>query len=265
MSSQFMPLLRNEVVKAARRKLPYFGIFAVGLVSLIIYFVAGQINNSATANGWSYVGFSMQLLFTDIGPIMIISFAARLMAEETGTGTIRAALAAPVYRWELYLAKAITGIAYMIVISAAALLFSVALAHIHYHFDAVGDSVGVIYSRSQALREFLAGYALSWIPLMALVMYGLVISTLARTTGAATAVGISSLFIIEFTKHLVGLDPYIFTRDINYSWMTLQQLAQGMDYQWRPEMWRMMTLSGVSAVVAFSAGLIVFLKRDLNH
>jgi len=265
MSSQFMPLLRNEIAKAARRRLPYFGIFAVGLVCVIIYFVAGQINNSATANAWAYLGFSMQLVFTDIGPIMIISFAARLVAEETGTGTIRAALAAPVYRWELYLAKAVTGMAYMLVLSAAALLFSAALASVHYRFGAVGDSVGVIYSRSQAMREFLAGYILSWIPLSALVMYGLVISTLIRTTGAATSVGISSLFIIEFTKHLVGLDPYIFTRDINYSWLTLQQLALGMDYQWRPEVWKMMTLSGVSAIVAFGVGLVVFWQRDLNH
>ena len=265
MSSQFLPLLRNEITKAARRKLSYFGLFAVGLVGLIIYCVAGQINNTATANGWAYVGFSMQLLFTDIGPIMIISFATRLVAEETGTGTIRAALAAPVYRWELYLAKAVTGMAYMILLSAAALLFSTALAGVHYHFDAVGDSIGVVYSRSHALREFLVGYALSWIPLSALVMYGLVISTLVPTTGAATSVGIASLFIIEFTKHLVGLDPYIFTRDINYSWMILQQLAQGMDYQWCPEVWRMVLLSGVSTVVAFSGGLIVFSRRDLNH
>jgi hypothetical protein len=39
-------------------------------------------------------------------------------------------------------------------------------------------------------------------------------------------VGISSLFLIDFTKHLVGLDPYIFTRHINFPWLTLQQLAQ---------------------------------------
>jgi hypothetical protein len=50
MKSQFVPLLRNEVVKAVRRKLPYFGIFAVGLLCVIIYFIAGQLSNTATAN-----------------------------------------------------------------------------------------------------------------------------------------------------------------------------------------------------------------------
>ena len=265
MSSQFLPLLRNEIAKAVRRKVPYFGIFLVGLVCVIVYFVAGALSNVATANAWGYVVFSMQLVFTDIGPICIIMFAAMLVAEETGSGTIRAALAAPVHRWELYLAKAVTGLLYMLVLSAAALLFSAVLAKIHYHFGAVGDSYGVVYSRNQALKEFLVGYGLSWIPLSALVMYGLLISTMIRSSGAAVAVGISSLFLIELTKHLVGLDPYIFTRYINYSWQTLLEFAQGMDYQWAPAVWKMIALSGVSAIVTFTAGLIIFVRQDLNH
>jgi len=50
MASQFVPLLRNEVTKAARRKLPYFGFIAVGLLCVIIFFVAGEISNTAAAN-----------------------------------------------------------------------------------------------------------------------------------------------------------------------------------------------------------------------
>ncbi len=265
MASQLVPLLQNEVAKAARRKLPYFGIFAVGLLSGIVYFVGGQLNTTATANAWGYVGFSMQMVFTDLGPIFIVVFAAMLLAEETGTGTIRAALAAPVQRWELYLAKALTGLLYMMVLSAAALLFSAALAKIHYHFGPVGDSLGLVYSRTQALQQLAAGYALSWIPLGALVMYGLLISTLVRSPGAAVAVGISTLFLVDFTKHLVGLDPYIFTRYINYSWLNLQQIAQGMDAPWRPEVWKMIALSGVSGLVTFGAGLVLFVREDLNH
>jgi ABC-type transport system involved in multi-copper enzyme maturation permease subunit len=265
MPSQLVPLLRNEIAKAARRKLPYFGLFSLGLLCVIIYFIAGQPNSNATANAWGYIGFSMQMLFSDLGPVFIIVFAAMLLAEETGTGTIRSALAAPVHRWELYVAKAVTGLLYMMVFSAAALLFSAAMASLHYRFGAVADSFGIVYGRNQAMQELAVGYLLSWIPLSALVMYGLLISTLVRSAGAAVAVGISSFFLIDFTKHLVGLDPYIFTRYINFSWGLLQQIAQGMDYQWRPEVWRMIQLSGASALVTFAAGLIVFVREDLNH
>jgi ABC-2 type transport system permease protein len=265
MPSQFLPLLRNEATKAARRKLSWFGIFMVGLLCVIIYFIGGWLSNTATANAWGYVGFSMQMVFTDIGPIFIITFAAKLVADETGAGTIRAALAAPVHRWELYLAKAVTGLLYMIVLSTAALLFSAALAQIHYHFGAIGDSAGVVYGRNQVMQQFLLGCALGWIPLSALVMYGLLISTAVRNPGADVTVAISTLFVVEFTKHLAGLDPYIFTRYITYSWLNLLQIAQGMDYQWRPEVWKMIALCGVSAAVTFGAGLIVFVRQDLNH
>ena len=264
MARQFVRLLRNELAKAARRKLPWFGFFAVGLGCVIVYFIAGALTNTATANAWYYVGFSMQLVFSDIGPICIVVFAAMLVAEETGTGTIRAALAAPVHRWELYLAKAVTGWLYMVAISTAALLGSLALATLHYQFGAVADAAGVVYSRNHAIEQFLFGYALSWVPLSALVMYGLLVSTLIRSPGAAVAVGISSMVLIDFTKHLVGLDPYIFTRYISYAWLNLVQMAQGMDYQWRPEVWKMAELCGVSAAVAFIAGLVVFVRQDLN-
>ena len=265
MGSQFIPLLRNEITKALRRKLPYFGILAVALVCVVSFFVSGQISTAAGANGWGYVAFSMQLVFTDIGPILIVMFTSMLLAEETGTGTIRAVLAAPVHRWELFLAKAAIGILYMLAVSLAALLFSIAFAKAHYEFGAVGDSFGVVYARGRTLHEFLTGYCLSWIPLTALVMYGLLISTLIRNAGVSVSVGVSTLFLIDLTKHLVGFDPYIFTRYIGYSWVTLQQLAQGMDYQWHTEVPKLIALSVISGIVLFAAGLTIFVRKDLNH
>jgi ABC-2 type transport system permease protein len=265
MRSQVLPLLRNEISKAFRRKLPYFGIFAVCLLCFITYFVAGRLSSAASANAWGYVAFSMQLVFTDIGPIFIVVFSAMLLAEETGAGTIRALLAAPVHRWELYLAKAAVGLLYMLVLSAVAVAFAAGLAKIHYHFGPVGDSFGVVYSQGRATREFLLGWMLSWIPLGALVAYGLFISTIIRSPGAAVAVGISTLFLVDLTKHLIGLDPYVFTKYIGQPWIVLQFLAQGMDYRWRPDVWHMLGLSGIYAALTFGAGLIIFVRKDLNH
>jgi ABC-type transport system involved in multi-copper enzyme maturation permease subunit len=153
----------------------------------------------------------------------------------------------------------------MVVLTVAALAFSIALAKIHYGFGAVGDAYGVVYGRGKALQQFLVGFALSWIPLAALAMYALFISTIIRTAGAAVAVGISTLFIVDFTKHLAGLDPYIFTKYLGSSWGNVQQLAQGMDYEWFPEVWKMILLSGAYGVLAFAAGLLIFVREDLNH
>jgi ABC-type transport system involved in multi-copper enzyme maturation permease subunit len=264
MRSRFPVLLRNEISKALRRKLPYFGLLVVAVLCALVYFVAGQLSTAATTNAWGYAAFSMQLVFNDIGPIFIIVFSALAVAEETGTGTIRTALAAPVQRWELYSAKAVVSLLHMMVLSATALVFSLAIARIHFQFGAVGDAYGVVYTRGHVAQAFALGYVLSWIPLGALAMYGLFISTVVRNPGAAVAVGIGLFFLIEFTKHLVGLDPYLFTRYLEYSWLVLQLAAQGMDYHWQPEVWKMAGLSGASALVTFAAGLIIFVRQDLN-
>jgi ABC-type transport system involved in multi-copper enzyme maturation permease subunit len=264
MRSQLLPLLRNEVVKAARRKLPWFGFLCAILLSLIVHAMSGALT-STTANGWTYTAFSMQIMFSDIGPIFIVVFSAMLLSEETGTGTMRALLGAPVYRWELYIAKAIIGVIYALMFSIISLLCSIALARWHHHFGAVGDTYGVVYGRGLLLHESLFAYALSLIPLFTLVLYGLFISTVVRTPGAAVSVAISTLFIVDFTKHLAGLDPYIFTRYFDYPWLTLQLISQGMEYQWLPEVWKMLGLCGASATMMFFAGLITFVREDLNH
>jgi ABC-type transport system involved in multi-copper enzyme maturation permease subunit len=264
MPSQFLPLLRNEIAKATRRRLPYFGLMMGGLICVLTCVVAGEIGAANTTNAWGYVALSMQLVFSDIGLIFVLVFAAMLLADETRSGTIRAALAAPLHRWEFYLAKAATGLFYMVVMSFVCLALSALLARIHYRFGAIADSLGEIYSPSVALRNFLLAWVLSWVPLAAIVFYGLCLSTIIRSSGAAVAVSIGILYVIDFTKHLVGLDPYIFTRYIAYPWQILGQVAQGVDYRWQPEVWKMLGLCGLSAVVAFAGGLILFLRQDLN-
>jgi len=263
--SQFLPLLRNEIVKATRRRLPYFGLLMGGLICVLTCVVASESGAANTTNAWSYMALSMQLVFSDIGLIFVLVFAAMLMADETRSGTIRAALAAPLYRWEFYLAKAATGLLYMVAMSFVCLVLSALLARVHYRFGTVADSLGEIYSQRVALGNFLLAWVLSWVPLAAIVFYGLCLSTVIRSSGAAVAVSIGTLYVIDFTKHLVGLDPYIFTRYIAYPWQILGQIAQGVNYQWQPEIWKMLGLCGVYAVVTFTAGLILFLRQDLNE
>jgi ABC-type transport system involved in multi-copper enzyme maturation permease subunit len=264
MLSQVPALLRNEIAKAVRCKLPYFGLFGAALICVLTYVVADDLGTGDAANAWGYVTLSMQIVFTDIGLIFVLVFSAMLMADETRSGTIRAMLAAPLYRWELYAAKAIMGLLYMIVISVATLALSIVLAKARYRFGAVSDSFGVIYSQNKVLGNFLLAFVLTWIPLGAIVLYGLFISTIVRSPGAAVAVSIGTLYIIDFTKHFVGLDPYIFTRYISYPWQIVQQMAQGVDYQWSPEVWKMIGLCSLYGIIVFAAGLLIFVRQDLN-
>ena len=62
----------------------------------------------------------------------------------------------------------------------------------------------------------------------------------------------------------MGLEPYIFTKYISYPWQILLNVSQGVTYQWTPEIWTMLGLTLGTSVLTFAAGLIIFVRQDLN-
>jgi ABC-type transport system involved in multi-copper enzyme maturation permease subunit len=264
MSSPFFRVLENEVAKAVRSKIAWFGIGACATLCAIVFTVAGQVRPGTATNAWGYMTLSLQLVFTDIGLIFLIVFGAMLIAEETRSGTIRAALAGPVHRSEFYAAKAVTALLYTAALTLVVLVVSAGLAALRFGFGPVADEFGTVYGTGEALGNFLLAFFLSWVPLGAMAMYALLVSTLIENSGAAVAVGIGTVYIIDFTKPLIGIDPYVFTGYIGYPWQVMGQVAQGVSCQWRPDVWGMLAICGAYALVAFAAGLCVFVRRDLN-
>jgi ABC-type transport system involved in multi-copper enzyme maturation permease subunit len=220
--------------------------------------------DAETLNAWGYTSLSMQLVFTDIGLICIAVFASMLIAEETAFGTARAVLSTPVLRWEFYVAKVLTGLLYTAALSFVSLIFSACLGAWNYQFGDVADSIGPIYAKKEVFLNFIMAFFLSWIPLAALVMYGIFVSTIVKKSGQAVAVTIGTMYLIDFTKHIIGIDSYIFTKHIGFPWRIFNQISQGVDYQWSPEVWSMIAMSLTYCFILFTAGLIIFSKRDLN-
>lgn len=264
MRSMVIPLLRNEISKAARAKLPYFGIVATALVCLLIFVAARRPTSGGTLNAWDFVALAMQSAFADVGVIFIGIFAAMLIADETGSGTARVVLSSPALRREFYLAKVLTGLVYMIVTSAFVLLAAVWLGSLRYKFGDVADSFGTIYTAREVLLNFLLAFGLSWLPLAAVVLYGILISAIVKKPGQAIGVVIGTLYLIKTVKHILGLGPYLFTSYLATPWAVFHQVAQGVDYQWSPEIIRIIAVPLIYCLATFALGLAIFSRRDLN-
>ncbi|MHC4756501.1 MAG: ABC transporter permease [Planctomycetota bacterium] len=262
MSNMIVRVFRNELSKHWRTKLPYFGIVASGLVCLLAFAVMARQGD--VGNGWGYVSMSMQMVFSDIGPLFVVVFAAMLIAEETGSGTVRVVLSCPVGRWEFYIAKVMTGLLYALIVSLSSLVISFCLGAVHYTFGEVSDSIGLIYGKKEVIRNILTALLLSWLPLAAVVLFGIFISTLIKKSGQAVAVAIGLISLLDLTKHLLGIESYVFTRYLVFSWGVFNQVAQGVDYQWFPGVWKMAGVSIAYIIVLFAAGLLVFSRRDFN-
>jgi ABC-type transport system involved in multi-copper enzyme maturation permease subunit len=206
-----IPLLRNEIAKATRTKLPYFGFLVISILCILIFVVTGASLDGETLNAWGYTSLSMQLVFTDIGLICIAVFASMLIAEETAFGTVRTVLSSPVLRWEFYVAKVLTGLLSAVVLSVISLVVSACLGAVNYRFGDVADSMGLIYSNKEVFVNFLLAFFLSWIPLAALVMYGIFVSTIVRKSGQAVSIPTYLQSILDFPGRYLTRSPRVWT------------------------------------------------------
>jgi ABC-type transport system involved in multi-copper enzyme maturation permease subunit len=259
-----LPILRNEIVKSLRSKIAYLGIVAVCLVCVLNFIFTRSLRISGAVNGWGFTGFALQGVFVDVGLIFIAIFAALLVAEETGSGTARVVLSSPIWRWEFFLAKVMMGLLYVTVLYIIALVAASVLGAVRYEFGPITDSAGLIYGRKEVLKNLVAAFFLGWIPLSAIVPFGVLLSSFTRRGSHATGVVVGTLVLIEALKHILGVAPYVFTTHIGTSWSIFQEVTQGLAYEWFPEAWKIILVPAVYWVVLFTAGLIIFCRRDLN-
>ncbi len=257
-------VLRNEIAKTVRTKLPYFGVVAVCVVCALTFFSTDALGNSEDTNGWDFVGFAMQIGFTDVGLIFTAIFSALLLAEETGSGTIRTALSTPVLRREFFVAKVLMGLIYMVVLYTAALLVATTLGAFRYEFGDVSDEFGLIYGKKEVLINFAVAFFLGWVPMSAVVLFGVFVSAVTRRGGQAIGVVIGMIALVEAAKYFVGIGPYVFTTYLGAPWVIFHELAQGVPYEWFPQTWKIIAVPTVYCVVLFAAGLLMFSRRDLN-
>ena len=257
-------LLRNEIIKARNGKLACIGVGVCGVICLILFATIRQKEVGAL-NGWIFTQMVMLSLFTEMGMIFIALFAAQLFAEEAGSGTIRLGLCAPVKRYQYFLAKVIAGHLYMAGLTLIVLTFTVALGMSKHGFGPVEDTFGVIYPTSQAVRCLATTVVLSWLPLGAVVMVALLISVLTRRAVIAMGTTIGLIIMIETLKHMIGIGPWLCTNYLSFPWIIFHEMAQGVDYRWFPELWKMLVVCGATWLACFAIALSRFCRQDLNY
>jgi ABC-type transport system involved in multi-copper enzyme maturation permease subunit len=260
---RILRLLRNEVIKAGNGRLALIGV-AVSCLICLILFTTLRPQEVGALNGWIFTQMVMLTVFTEMGVVFAALFAAQLVAEETGSGTIRLGLCAPVRRYEYFLAKVLAAHLYMMALTVIVLAVTVALGSLRHDFGPIGDTVGVVYGVSQACRCLAVTVALTWLPLGAVVMFALLISVSATRAGVAMGTTLAAIILLETLKHLIGIGPWLFTNYLPFPWVVFHEMAQGVDYRWFPELWKMLAVCGSTWGLAFAAALWRFSRRDLN-
>ena len=276
MRGTFRAALHNEFSKFARQKFPYIGMAAV--VSLAVFWVRGirQIASPAV----EMTGFSLLLkgavsAVTSIIPLFAVIFASVLVASETDSGTYRNVLSRPIRRSTFLTTKIFFAFLYMVLLVALYIVVAVPVILSQYSFAPVTDNGEVIYSFGKIVGILAAAFLLTLVPLFAIVSYGILVSTAARSLTSALGIGVGVLIAVEPIKHLVrwgnwNLSDYVLTSYLDTALNIADQAASGFDYEWLPHGWLasdlswglMLSLAGI--VVFLGASYTIFLRRDLN-
>ena len=276
MKGTFRAALRNECAKYARQKFPYLGVAFVALFA--VFSVRGIrliVGPRTDLNGFLAVIMGMIAAITLIIPLFAVIFASALVASETVGGTYRNVLSRPIGRATFLTAKIFFAFAYAVLLVALYVVVAVSVALGRYSFGPVLDNGEVVYSLGQILAVSLLACLLTLIPLFAIVSYGILASTAAKSFQSAFGIGVGLLIAVELSKHFVyrgdwKLADYIFTSYLDTALGIAAKAAAGLDYQWLPWGWWEsdlgwgLMLSLGCAVVFLAASYAIFIRRDLN-
>jgi ABC-type transport system involved in multi-copper enzyme maturation permease subunit len=276
MQGTFWAALHNEFSKFARQKFPYLGMVAV--ILLAIFWVRGirQIASPGTEmNAFSLIVKGAISAVTSFIPLFAVIFASVLVASETDSGTYRNILSRPIRRTTFLTAKILFAFSYVFLLVVLYIVVAVPVTLSQYSFGPITDHGEVIYSLPRIVRVCAIAFLLTLIPLFAIVSYGILVSTAAKSLTSALGIGVGLLVAIEPLKHLIrwgnwNLSTYILTTYLDTALNIADQAASGFDYEWLPRgLWAsdlswglMLSLGGIG--IFLGASYAIFLRRDLN-
>ncbi len=266
-----LTVLRWELRKLVSQKRTYLGL-GLAVVFPLIFVVFQNLHQrhdrgaenifatQITQSGLATPVLMLLFLSVFMLPLIAALVAGDVVAAEDGNGTLKTILTRSVNRGQVFAAKALAAMLY----AACAVFLSAAVATVggiaSWGFHPVRTFSGTVVSASEALLLVLAANAIYLIPLLAVVGFGVLLSTATRNS-AASVVGtvgfVILLFIVAQIPGLEGIRPYLLTEQFE-NWHGLLRTPT----DWAP-IWHSLWVCALYAGPALIAGYLVFLRRDV--
>ena len=259
-----------ELRKLVVQKRTYLGLGAAIVVPLI-FVVALAADSSGSPDGvpfGRYVresGLATPLVCLSFGsiwlmPLITALVAGDIVATEDHHGTLKTILTRSVERWQVFAGKALAAMTY----AATALVLFVGVGLLAggliWGFDPVTSLSGTRIGAGRGLLLIAGGTGAYLLPILALCMIGLLLSTLTRNS-AASVVGVLMVSIIlqllGIISALDAIDPYLLPTQFN-AWEGL--LREPID--WAPIV-RAAWVSALWGLPALAVAFTGFVRRDV--
>lgn len=238
MFSRTWTLIKMEFYKLFKQKIFYISFAVVIIVVLLSVYL--ERSSKPAVNGFKPL-MSGCINGFRLSAFLILIISSLLYASETTLGTIKTILVAPFRRTELILAKTLTvvilAVLFVLVVEAISYLSVLAL----YKFSNITDPTfpEIIHlPKSEMFLYILYSFVHIVLPMIAIGLLGLFVSTLVENSGIAVAISIIVYLILDtFVEGMYeNISTFLFNHYLNYYLGTCRDITEGvLDEIWKFE------------------------------
>ncbi len=251
-----------ELEKALRTQSTYVGPVLVVLAVAILGLLRGIERDGAS--DYEFIAYATPTVLGLLGQVLILVYSSALMSSELKSGTIRIALVQPITRSELLAAKTLMGMTYALLLTLLVGGASWALAAAFGELSGVRYGGDVIYTGAQMRNTYLIASALVLVPQFAFVAYAIMVSMLTRTSASAISVAIGIWIVVDMSKYLLRIAPFVFTTYFENPWHVFEDKFNGIPSSWMPDAYYCVGTSVSAFVLFFVISWYLLRRRDLT-
>ncbi len=264
-----LTVYRWEMLKLRAQKRTYLGLGIVTAVPLIFVISVGLRNGGPNDVAFGrYVhqsGLAIPLVILVFASAFLLPLATALVAgdivaAEDNNGTLKTILTRSLDRGQIFAGKMLAALTYALI--ALLLMGTVATVagSIESGFNGLVTLSGTHITALKALELVYASFGIYFLPMLAIVAIGVLLSTTTRNSAGAVVGTVMVVLMLNLLDIVPGLEfvrPYLLPHQFD-AWMGF--LRDPID--WSPIV-RAAWVSAVYAVPCGFAAYLVFLRRDV--
>ena len=260
---------RWELRKLWSQKRTYLG-FGIAVLVPLAFVVAlslrsGEPRDVAFGTYVHQSGLAIPLVIltftaTFMFPLVTALVSGDIVAAEDHNGTLKTILTRSLNRGQIFSGKALAALTYGFIALVLMFLVATIAGSLVSGFHALTSLSGTRVAAPKALGLVGASFLVFFLPAIALIAIGLLLSAVTRNSAAGVVSSLMVLIVLDLVgilPGLSGLQPYLLPNQFN-AWMGF--LRQPID--WVPIV-RSLWVCALYAVPCAFAAYLVFLRRDV--
>lgn len=257
-------ITKIELTKLFHKKPAVWMIISVCIFQVIATIIHYNLKskNIEIPTGYQFTAFSFKTAL-QLMTLIILVISTVSMSEEMSSGTIKTILARHIRRMDLIWGKFFS----ILIISFGLILImhviGVILGEIMGGLVPLKEGEYLVYSAKKLFSNSVIGSLLTLPPIIALVSFGLFISTAVKESGWSVGTGIIALFLLQILSQFENIQKYLFSHYLFLPINNVVRLTQGIFIDWSDDVYRIIGVSIIYATIFMVASIIIFNKKDI--